>query len=405
MESKAVNVRLAHRSRLSQVPIYLGKQLRNFIYINDWKILPTAAVIASLVSLVVRESFFDTMEGTILGAFAVAFVCIWNGCFNSIQVVCRERDVIKREHRSGMHISSYILANVLYQALLCLLQTIITVVILRFSIKHFPETGFITKWFELDLGLTCFLITFASDMLALFISCLVRTTTAAMTVMPFVLIFLLLFSGSMFSLPSWASSISKYTLSGQGVNCVAALADYNGCRSITGSNILGNVWDNSVSGEVPLKDIIKLFQDDTGPLAGFRKIPAKNLISEDNQEQMSILINACVADGSLSAESASTLEQLTIGELFDAILSASGADYEGVMVPYDFTIHGLLQSSGKTRTVINAIQSVTAKSMYKPQFEHSRDNVESCWLALGVTAVICMALATVCLEFIDNDKR
>ena len=47
------------------------------------------------------------MEGTLMGAFAIACVCIWTGSFNSIQVICRERDVIKREHRAGMHISSY----------------------------------------------------------------------------------------------------------------------------------------------------------------------------------------------------------------------------------------------------------------------------------------------------------
>ena len=47
------------------------------------------------------------MEGNLKGAFALTCVAIWNGCFNSIQSVCRERPIIKREHRSGMHISSY----------------------------------------------------------------------------------------------------------------------------------------------------------------------------------------------------------------------------------------------------------------------------------------------------------
>ena len=48
-----------------------------------------------------------------------------------------------------------------------------------------------------DFGISMFLITYASDMLSLWVSSLARTTTAAMTIMPFVLIFQLVFSGGM----------------------------------------------------------------------------------------------------------------------------------------------------------------------------------------------------------------
>ncbi len=105
-----------HRGRGAQVWIYLGKLLRMFVYQSDWKVLPMAALIAGLVGMVIRKKMFLNMEGTIMGSFALVCVCIWNGCFNSIQVICRERDGVKREHRSGMHISSYICAHMLYQA-------------------------------------------------------------------------------------------------------------------------------------------------------------------------------------------------------------------------------------------------------------------------------------------------
>ena len=41
--------RIRHRGRVSQILIYLGKQLRFFINESDWKVLPMAAVIAALV--------------------------------------------------------------------------------------------------------------------------------------------------------------------------------------------------------------------------------------------------------------------------------------------------------------------------------------------------------------------
>ena len=122
-KKQAREFHVRHRGRGSQIWIYLGKMLRMFVYQNDWKVLPMSALIAGLVGLVIRKKMFLNMEGTLMGAFAVVCVCIWNGCFNSIQVICRERDVIKREHRSGMHISSYVISHMMYQFLICALQT------------------------------------------------------------------------------------------------------------------------------------------------------------------------------------------------------------------------------------------------------------------------------------------
>lgn len=85
-----------------------------------------SALIAGLVSLALGKDFGVTKEGTLMGVFALVCVCLWNGTFNSIQIICRERDVVKREHRSGMHISSYIIAHMAFQAIICLLQCIIT---------------------------------------------------------------------------------------------------------------------------------------------------------------------------------------------------------------------------------------------------------------------------------------
>lgn len=85
--NKPISRRIRHRGRASQIPIYVGKQLRFFIYQSDWKVLPMAAIIAALVNMVIRKDFFLTMEGNLKGAFALTCVAIWNGCFNSIQSV------------------------------------------------------------------------------------------------------------------------------------------------------------------------------------------------------------------------------------------------------------------------------------------------------------------------------
>ena len=255
-----INNKDPHRGRLGQIPIYLGKFFRMFIYVNDWKVLPMAAIIAGLVAKVAATNMCKTQEGTIFGALALACICVWNGCFNSIQVVCRERDIVKREHRDGMHISSYICAHMIYQAFLCLCQTVITIVVCRFIGLAFPTTGCITPYFNIDLGITIFLATYAADMLALMISSMVRNTTSAMTVMPFVLIFQLLFSGAMFGLEGFAKKITSLSIAKWTINALCMQSGYNDLPMVTVWNQMKKFRGIEVSGYTPVDTFMDYLQ-------------------------------------------------------------------------------------------------------------------------------------------------
>jgi hypothetical protein len=70
------------------------------------------------------------MEATMTGAFVLVGVCIWNGSFSSIQAICRERNVIREKFRLRLHSSSYTIANMLFQLLVCLTETGIMLVML-----------------------------------------------------------------------------------------------------------------------------------------------------------------------------------------------------------------------------------------------------------------------------------
>ena len=50
--------KIRHRGRASQIPIYLSKQLRFFVYQSDWKVLPMAAVVAALIFRACRKKSF-----------------------------------------------------------------------------------------------------------------------------------------------------------------------------------------------------------------------------------------------------------------------------------------------------------------------------------------------------------
>ena len=247
---------LRYRGRIRQIPIYLGKNFRMFIYQNDWKVIPMAAVISLLVVLVIKKNFYVNMEGTLKGGLALTCVCLWNGFFNSIQVVCRERNIIKREHRSGMHISSYIIAHMIYQMVLCILQTITIMVVLLTRNLKMPESGIITNKFLFDFFITLFLITYAADMLSLLISSIVHSTTAAMTIMPLILMIQLIFSGGIFALPKGVDSIKGFMISSHGMASICAEARYNDLPSVTGWKMIKKVA-NGENADPEIKKYIK----------------------------------------------------------------------------------------------------------------------------------------------------
>ena len=251
-----MNETLKYKGRFAQTRIYFGKFLRMFIFQNDWKALPAGAIIAAVVTFVVGNNLFLTQEGTINGAFALTCGCIWNGFFNSIQVVCRERDIIKREHRAGLHMSSYIAAHMIYQFILCALQTAVTLVICYLARVQFPTVGVVTPNSMIDLGITLLLITFAADMMALMISSIVRTTTTAMKTMPFMLIFQLVFSGAFFDLAGIAHKVTYLTISKWGMESVCAIGRFNEQPMVTLWNTMYKLRDVELNGMYPVQEII-----------------------------------------------------------------------------------------------------------------------------------------------------
>lgn len=208
-----------------QVKVYIGKCFRAFINERAWKLLASSAIIVIIISWVAGSEMFVTFNSTRSGAFALICACIWIGIFNSIQSVCRERAIIKREYRTGLRLSAYISAHMIYEMALCFAQAFIAVVIL-FILRSPPAEGIFMSSF-IELLITFFLIILSADALGLLVSCIVKNETAAMTAMPFVLILQLVLAGVVFQLEGFASSLSNLTISKWGVNAICSIANIN----------------------------------------------------------------------------------------------------------------------------------------------------------------------------------
>ncbi|MBQ6583118.1 MAG: ABC transporter permease [Mogibacterium sp.] len=214
-------------ARLQQVRIYVGKCQRAFVNEKGWKNLISTVLIIFLIISVLPEDMFLAYGSTRNGCFALICAGVWIGVFNSIQSVCRERDIIKREHRSGLHMSAYVIAHMLYELMLCFAEALIVTVVVAFAMReNLPAHGTILP-VVLELFVTFFLLIYSSDILGLMISSIVRTSNTAMTVMPFVLIIELIMCGYIFPLSGFSEKLSFWTVSKWTLNALCTTADVN----------------------------------------------------------------------------------------------------------------------------------------------------------------------------------
>lgn len=217
----------ARAGYLLQTRVCFRRCVRGFINDRGWKNFISVVLIMLLVGVVVGDKMFVEYIPTQNGAFAMISACIWIGIFNSIRSVCRERDIVRREHRTGLNIWSYVTAHWLFEACLCAAEgLIVTLLVYVMNINRFMTEGIIGPPI-LDVYVTFFLALFSADVLGLLISSVVRSENTAMTVMPFALIVQLVMSGTIFDLHGITEAISKLTISKWGLDALCSCARVN----------------------------------------------------------------------------------------------------------------------------------------------------------------------------------
>ena len=213
-------------SVIKQIPVYVAKNYRLFLNQKDWKFIIIAGVISFLVCSIVGEDMFSTYESTKSGFFAITSAAIWIGVFNSIQRICKEHNTITSEYCSGLHISAYIMSHVIFDFLICLIQSIILMGICMVYID-FPSDGIIFGESIIEYFITVFLVVWGSDIMGIMISSVASTPNVAMTAMPFVLILQLVMSGVLFELKGWAEKIADITFSKWGMSALGSIGNLN----------------------------------------------------------------------------------------------------------------------------------------------------------------------------------
>lgn len=210
-----------YSSKKEQIKIYFGKRMRSFLYEKRWMSIIATAIIAFIIVFVTGDGLFADQSDTKRGAFTLICACIWSGLFNSIQNICKEREIIKHEYREGLILSAYITAHMLFDFIVCLLETIIISVIVFINYAHNISGVF----GMIGIMLTILIATYCSDALGILISSIVKTPQIAMNTMPFILIFQLAFAGLIFELEGASARIGYLTISKWGYEAILSLCN------------------------------------------------------------------------------------------------------------------------------------------------------------------------------------
>ena len=183
-------------------------------------------LVTVLLAIVAAEDVFDIYDSTKSILFATSCAGIWVGLFNSIQEICKERNILKREYMANLRLGAYVLSKFAVQFIVAALQAIIIVGMFSIMVGH-PEEGVIFNSSVLEMFITMLMTIFSSAAIGLIVSSLSKNSDKAMTMAPFLLIIQLLFSGILFELKGASAKIANVTVSSWSVQAFGTTANLN----------------------------------------------------------------------------------------------------------------------------------------------------------------------------------
>lgn len=185
-------------------------------------LLIQSPLIAVLLGIVSKKNSFDTFENTNQIIFTLACAAVWIGVLNSIQEICKERTIFKRERAVNLEILPYMASKLVILGIICIIQAVLLVQIFNLVIPY-PKGFSLIGSLQIEIMVSVFLTLFASTAMGLCVSTLVSNNDRAMGIAPILLIPQIMFSGFIFKLSGFADKlsyiiVSKWSLRALGVS-------------------------------------------------------------------------------------------------------------------------------------------------------------------------------------------
>lgn len=227
-ERKPIPVKRSKNARFHQF-LVLAQRYGELMFHDTQRLLVLLlqpCLIAALLYVVADKDIFKIYESTKSMLFALSCSGIWIGLFNSIQEICKERTIVKREYMANLRLPGYVMSKFVFQFALGGIQAAaLTMIFLGLIGKK--RAGIFFNNFTMEMFLTVWLTVLAAIALGFVLSAMVRSGDKAMAAAPFVLIIQLLFSGILFQLKGAGKLISYFTVSRWSVEALGSIAKLN----------------------------------------------------------------------------------------------------------------------------------------------------------------------------------
>ncbi len=153
-----------------------------------------------IVAFVAGEDMFTSFQDSQTAYFVLCCAVIFTGVFNSIQDICKERSIVRREYCANLKLGAYISSKLCMQAVICAVQAFLIMVIFVLFADFSKSSDGLLLPVVIECYITLFLLTLASDATGLFISSMVKSADIANIIAPVFLILQVVFSGVLFSM-------------------------------------------------------------------------------------------------------------------------------------------------------------------------------------------------------------
>lgn len=217
-------------------------------------------MVAVLIAIVAADDVFDIYESTKPILFSAACAGIWVGLFNSIQEICKERSILKREYMANLRLGAYVLSKFVVQGVIAVVQAF-TITLLFVLLLDVGSGGVVFGSTFIDFFVTITFTIFSSAAIGLIVSALSKNSDKAMTLAPFLLIIQLLFSGILFKLEGVTKLIANFTVSNWSVRALGAISNLNGIDKL--ADIEANKLNAQFGLEPVVREIEEIFEATT----------------------------------------------------------------------------------------------------------------------------------------------
>lgn len=194
-------------------------------------LLVMPVLIALLLKVVSSDGVFDNYNDTKSMLFSLSSSAIWIGLFNTIQEICKERVIVRREYMSKLKLFPYLMAKFTISGILGLLQALLLGGIYCALMGNLPE-GILFSSSVPEIILTLWFTILASEAMGFIVSSVAKSGDKAMTYAPILLIVQLLFSGILFEMKGFSELLSMLTISKWSVEALGSSVNLNAMQTL-----------------------------------------------------------------------------------------------------------------------------------------------------------------------------